>query len=83
MCLNTYSDLPATVFPQLLGNGKGLEQAGLENDVGLELAATLLLLRLVVIVGALRAGAAGGLLTPGLSIGGLLGIILGSFWNYI
>jgi H+/Cl- antiporter ClcA len=75
--------LLAMRFPQLLGNGKGLEQAGLENDVGLELAATLLLLRLVVIVGALRAGAAGGLLTPGMSIGGLLGIILGSFWNYI
>ncbi|MBV8177162.1 MAG: chloride channel protein [Verrucomicrobia bacterium] len=69
-------------FPQLLGNGKGLAQAGFENDIGLKLAATLLLLRLAVIAGALRAGAAGGLLTPGLSIGGLLGIVLGSLWNY-
>jgi H+/Cl- antiporter ClcA len=75
--------LLAIPFPQLLGNGKGLAQAGFENDVGLGLAAMLLLLRLVVIVGALRAGAAGGLLTPGLSIGGSLGIILGSFWNYV
>jgi H+/Cl- antiporter ClcA len=75
--------LLAIPFPQLLGNGKGLAQAGFENDVGLGLAATLLLLRLVVIVGALRAGAAGGLLTPGLSIGGLLGIILGGFWNHV
>ena len=69
-------------FPQLLGNGKGVAQAGFESDLGLALAATLLLLRFFVIVGALRAGAAGGLLTPGLSIGGLLGIILGSAWNY-
>jgi len=74
--------LLAIRFPQLLGNGKGLAQAGFENDIGLALAATLLLLRLLVIIGALRAGAAGGLLTPGLSTGGLLGIILGSFWNH-
>ena len=73
--------LLAFVFPQLLGNGKGLAQAGFENDLGVRLAALLLVLRFVVILAALRAGAAGGLLTPGLSIGGLLGIILGSFWQ--
>ncbi len=38
--------------------------------------------RVLVTLGALRAGAEGGLLTPGLSIGALLGIILGGFWNY-
>jgi H+/Cl- antiporter ClcA len=70
-------------FPQLLGNGKGVAQAGFDNEVGLALAISLLLLRLLVIIGALRAGAEGGLLTPGLSIGALLGIILGSFWNHI
>src|ERR1700757_4723473 len=75
--------LLAIGFPQLLGNGKGVAQAGFDNEVGLALAVTLLLLRLVVITGALRAGAQGGLLTPGLSIGALLGIILGSFWSHI
>ena len=75
--------LLAIPFPQLLGNGKGLAQAGFDNEVGLALAATLLLLRVVVLVASLRAGAEGGLLTPGLSIGALLGIILGSFWNQI
>ena len=35
------------------------------------------------LVASLRAGAEGGLLTPGLSIGALLGIILGSFWNHV
>ena len=75
--------LLAIPFPQLLGNGKGLAQVGFDNEVGLTLAATLLLLRVVVLVASLRAGAEGGLLTPGLSIGALLGIILGSCWNHI
>jgi len=75
--------LLAIPFPQLLGNGKGLAQAGFDNEVGLTLAATLLLLRVVILVASLRAGAEGGLLTPGLSIGALLGIILGGFWNNI
>src|SRR5258707_2727554 len=75
--------LLAIPFPQLLGNGKGLAQAGFDSEVGLALAATLLLLRVVVLVVSLRAGAEGGLLTPGLSIGALLGIILGTFWNHI
>jgi H+/Cl- antiporter ClcA len=75
--------LLAIPFPQLLGNGKGLAQAGFDNEVGLALASTLLLLRVVVVVASLCAGAEGGLLTPGLSIGALLGIILGSFWSHI
>jgi len=73
--------LLAIAFPQLLGNGKSLARAGFDSEIGVVLAATLLLLRLLGIVGALRAGAAGGLLTPGLSIGALLGIILGASWN--
>jgi H+/Cl- antiporter ClcA len=74
--------LLAIPFPQLLGNGKGLAQAGFDSDIGLALAVVLLLLRVLVTLGALRAGAEGGLLTPGLSIGALLGIILGGLWNY-
>jgi len=74
--------LLAIPFPQLLGNGKGLAQAGFDSDIGLALAAALLLLRVLVTLGALRAGAQGGLLTPGLSIGAVLGIILGGFWNH-
>jgi H+/Cl- antiporter ClcA len=75
--------LLAIPFPQLLGNGKGLAQAGFDNEVGLTLAVTLLLLRVIVLVASLRAGAEGGLLTPSLSIGALLGIIAGSFWNHV
>ena len=74
--------LLAIPYPQLLGNGKGLTQTGFDSGLGLALAATLLLLRLLVTLGALRAGAMGGLLTPGLTIGALLGITLGSLWNH-
>ncbi len=74
--------LLAISFPQLLGNGKGLEQAGFDGELGLALAATLFVLKLLVTLGALRAGAEGGLLTPGLALGGLLGGILGGLWNH-
>ena len=75
--------LLAIPFPQLLGNGKGLAQAGFDSDLGLALAATLFVLKLLVTLGALRAGAAGGLLTPGLALGGLLGGVLGGLWNHV
>jgi H+/Cl- antiporter ClcA len=71
----------AIPFPQLLGNGRSLVQVGFESDLGLVLAATLLVLRLTVTIGALRAGAEGGLLTPGLTIGALIATIIGGLWN--
>lgn len=74
--------LLAIPFPELLGNGKGLAQEVFTANIGLTIAVALLLLRVLVMLGALRAGAEGGLLTPGISIGALLGIILGGFWTY-
>ncbi|PQV47639.1 chloride channel protein [Paraburkholderia sp. BL21I4N1] len=70
-------------FPQLLGNGKG--PAGLAFDGGLTigLAAMLLVLKVVITVSSLRAGAEGGLLTPGLANGALLAIVLGGLWSLI
>ena len=73
--------LIAIPYPQLLGNGKGPIQLGFDDGVGLPLAATLLLLKLAAITSSLRAGAQGGLLTPGMTIGALLSIIAGSVWN--
>jgi H+/Cl- antiporter ClcA len=68
-------------FPQLPGNGKG--PAGLAFDGGLtiSLAAMLLVLKVVITASSLRAGAEGGLLTPGLANGALLAIVLGGLWN--
>lgn len=75
--------LLAIPFPQLLGNGKGPTQLGFDNHLGAGLAAALLCLKLVATTAALRAGAEGGLLTPGLTIGALLAILLGSGWCLI
>jgi H+/Cl- antiporter ClcA len=71
----------AMSFPQLLGNGKGPTQLGFDNDLSIQLAASLLLLKVLAVGGSLRAGAEGGLLTPGLTIGALLAILLGGLWN--
>ena len=68
-------------FPQLLGNGRSLAHLSFDSDLTLGMACVLLLLRLLILAGALRAGAHGGLLTPGLSVGALLGVIGGILWN--
>jgi H+/Cl- antiporter ClcA len=44
---------------------------------------TLVVLRLIVTLGALCAGPEGGLLTPGLTIGALLGTMAGVLWNHL
>lgn len=73
----------AMTFPALPGNGKGPIQLGLEGGLGLQLAATLLVLKTLAILGCLRAGAAGGLLTPGMSLGALSGVLLGAAWTSV
>ena len=71
----------AMAFPQLPGNGKGPIQLGLEGDLGPRVAGMLLVLKVIATTAALRAGAAGGLLTPGMSIGALGGVLLGAAWD--
>ncbi|WP_051228762.1 chloride channel protein [Paludibacterium yongneupense] len=68
-------------YPALLGNGKGPAQAGFDNTLGVGVAATLMLLKVAVSCSSLRAGASGGLLTPGLSIGAMLAIATGGGWS--
>ncbi len=79
----TMIGLLAISFPQLLGNGKTPVQLGINNDLTISLAAILLLLRVVITASSLRAGAQGGLLTPGLAIGALMAILLGGLWSNI
>ena len=69
-------------YPQLLGNGKGPIQLGFNDDVSLQLAATLLILKVLAMLICLRAGAHGGVLTPGMSIGAMLAIVAGGLWNH-
>ena len=71
----------AMLLPQILGNGKGPAQLGFDNELGIGLAAVLLVAKVLVTAASLRAGAEGGLLTPGLANGALLAIILGGAWS--
>ncbi|PFH29981.1 chloride channel protein [Burkholderia sp. JKS000303] len=70
-------------FPQLLGNGKGPASLGFDGSLTIGLAAALLVLKVLVEAGSLRAGAEGGLLTPGLANGALLGVVLGGLWSLV
>jgi len=79
----TVIGLLAISLPQLLGNGKTPAQLGFSNELTMGLAALLLVLKVAITAGSLRAGAEGGLLTPGLSNGALLAIVLGGAWTLI
>lgn len=73
--------LLAVLFPQILGNGKTPAQLGFSSELTIGLAATLLLIKVAITTSSLRAGAQGGLLTPGMSNGALLAIVLGGAWT--
>ena len=82
-CLATFVviGLVATRFPQILGNGRGPAQLGFESQLTPALAAALFALKLLAATGSLRAGAAGGVLTPSLALGALLATVLGALWG--
>jgi len=67
--------------PEVLGNGRGLAQVGLAGDVAVKTALILLALRMAATAGAIRAGGQGGLLTPALSVGAMLGVTAGALWS--
>jgi len=73
----------AAWHPQILGNGKGIAQLAFFSEPTVALAAVLLLIRITIPIGALGAGAAGGLMTPSMAIGALLAIVLGRAWNVV
>jgi H+/Cl- antiporter ClcA len=71
----------AMFFPQLPGNGRGPMQLALDGGMPLALTVELLLLKTAAVAAALRGGASGGLLTPGMTVGALAGLLLGTAWN--
>jgi len=71
----------AIPFPQLLGNGKGPAQLAFNGALGLPLFAALILLKSLATALCLRSGATGGLLTPALATGALLGAATGGLWS--
>ena len=69
-------------FPQLLGNGKDLSQLAFTNQVAPALLLILFALKPLATAMCVRSGAPGGLFTPSLTVGALLGGALGHLWLY-
>jgi chloride channel protein, CIC family len=73
----------AIAYPQLLGNGKPVVQMALIGRLSVALLAVLLVLKPLVTAACLGSGAPGGLFTPTLAYGVLLGGLLGEGWVQI
>ncbi len=69
-------------FPQLLGNGKDLSQLAFTNQVAFPLLLVLLALKPLATAMCVRSGTPGGLFTPSLTVGALLGSVLGQAWSW-
>ncbi|HEX4164078.1 MAG TPA: chloride channel protein [Bryobacteraceae bacterium] len=70
-------------FPQLLGNGRDVSQLLFAGAVPFALAALLLVLKPAAIVLCIGSGVPGGLFTPSLTSGALLGSVLGYLWSFV
>ena len=73
----------AIPFPQLLGNGKDVVQAALLDQYGVKLLLILTVLRPIATSACLGSGAPGGLFTPTMTFGAVLGAALGHGWALI
>ncbi len=70
-------------FPGILGNGKDISQELFANQVAPEMLLALLLLKPLATIMCMRSGVPGGLFTPSLTFGALLGGILGHAWSWL
>jgi H+/Cl- antiporter ClcA len=70
-------------FPQILGNGKDVSQLAFESQVPMLLLLTLVVLKPVATLVCVRCGAPGGLFTPSLTAGAMLGGVLGYAWSWL
>ncbi len=70
-------------YPQILGNGKDLSQLAFNNELAPLLLLILLVLRPLATMLCVRCGAPGGLFTPSLAAGALLGAVLGHAWSWV
>jgi CIC family chloride channel protein len=75
--------LASIAFPQLLGNGKDIAQQTISGETEPALLIALLLLKPAAILICLGCGVPGGLFTPTLAVGALLGAVLGSAWAWL
>ena len=73
----------AVPLPELLGNGKNDIQLAFESRFSAGLLLWLVVFRPVATMACLRAGAPGGLFTPTMTFGALLGSVFGQGWSYV
>jgi len=67
----------------VLGNGKDIAQLAFSNEVAPALLVVLLVLRPLATILCLSSGVPGGLFTPSLALGALLGGVLGLAWSSV
>ena len=70
-------------FPEILGNGKNVVQEAFGSQLGAGLLCWLVILRPLATTMCLKSGAPGGLFTPTMTFGALLGGLLGEGWSYL
>ena len=70
-------------FPQLLGNGRDVAELALTGQLAPFLLLVLVVLRPAATLLCLGSGAPGGLFTPSLALGALLGGVLGVPWSWL
>jgi chloride channel protein, CIC family len=70
-------------FPEILGNGKNVVQEAFDSQLGVGLLCWLLILRPLATAMCLKSGVPGGLFTPTMTFGALLGGLLGEGWSYL
>jgi chloride channel protein, CIC family len=70
-------------FPQLLGNGRDISQLAFTDQAAPALLLMLLVLKPAATVLCIGSGAPGGLFTPTLTVGALLGGVLGYAWSWL
>jgi H+/Cl- antiporter ClcA len=70
-------------IPEILGNGKNVVEEAFGSQLGIGLLCWLLLLRPLATAMCLKSGAPGGLFTPTMTFGALMGGLLGEGWSYM
>jgi H+/Cl- antiporter ClcA len=73
----------ATRFPQILGNGKDASQLIFSGGLPVILTIALTVLKPAAILLCVRSGVPGGLFTPSLTCGALLGSLIGYLWCWL
>jgi chloride channel protein, CIC family len=70
-------------FPGILGNGKDISEELFLDQVAPQMLLALLLLKPLATIMCMRSGVPGGLFTPSLTFGALLGGLLGHAWSWL